>query len=534
MAFRRPRTPIRGSVFTPDYTRPLPPLPTPEPVAVAPHARHYHAQVTEPPFSGTPTPGNPSGADVAFGILPSRYAATSIRAGPRAGLGLSTGVQLVDDREEVDDENHEHVVHTGHGVTPQPYEPSFTASFEDNTDALMYYFRSPPTSVEERSSTQAVMHSIERPTAPIPSAPFSQTHGLSLANDPYDYFASRGGMAPSPEHTYPVLGHQLGHMMDHTQTSSPSSGSFVPFRSLTPYRSNSSRPASPYGRNAFYPFQAMTAQTTPSVEELPIEGNAMPSWLFLPPSGGPHGQAQRTLSPASPSVNLSDKSTEPKETDSEGKENEDDVWLDVPSDDELAEEFHGDYITDRRMRRTRFESKIRALTKLFHEVDRSTDATMLLIASNPDQRHTRLVLSRSVRKDANYIASAQNARQTFAQVTDSRRLERASKARMIQNQQRPAAMKGKTTFIDRSVPVPPVTSGQSDSTNSDRPPRIGTSLGGGDSTVTLGMLDQLRMINTLDPNKMSNGLRKRVRHMLADMLTKLETGKGELKQPVLM
>ncbi|KZO93834.1 hypothetical protein CALVIDRAFT_600540 [Calocera viscosa TUFC12733] len=118
-------------------------------------------------------------------------------------------------------------------------------------------------------------------------------------------------------------------------------------------------------------------------------------------------------------------STAPQETESEGEDEEEDVWLDEPSDAEMNGDFHPDFITNDRKRRQKFEQKWRNLVRQFRELDNMTDSTMFLIANNPDQRHTHLVLSRSVMKTEEHMLHAQSAQQSFAAVADVRRRQRA-------------------------------------------------------------------------------------------------------------
>ncbi|KZT50718.1 hypothetical protein CALCODRAFT_488483 [Calocera cornea HHB12733] len=121
----------------------------------------------------------------------------------------------------------------------------------------------------------------------------------------------------------------------------------------------------------------------------------------------------------------SGESTAPQETESEGEDDEDDVWLDEPSDAEMNGDFHPNFISDDRKRRQKFEQKWRNLVRQFRDLDNMTDSTMFLIANNPDQRHTHLVLSRSVMKTEEYMLHAQSAQQSFSAVAEARRRQRA-------------------------------------------------------------------------------------------------------------
>ncbi|EJT98531.1 hypothetical protein DACRYDRAFT_24549 [Dacryopinax primogenitus] len=333
-------------------------------------------------------------------------------------------------------------------------EGSVGTSFEGNMDALMHY--------------------IGRPSAPIPPTPFTQTGtpAIDLHAHLRDHEEE---IPPLPDYAYPPLHfpHEPGAMTESTMSS-------------------------PFDGNPFLPYQAMSLQSTPSVRGLNLlrsDQNWMRSRLNSRP-----GQTHPGYNHIRPPSSVSGESAEPQDTESEGEEDEDDVWIDEASDDDLDAEFHQDYIVDKASRRTRFESKMRTLVRQFRELDRTTDATMLLIASNPDQRHTHLVLSRSVRRHPNYIAFAQSARHSFAQVADSRRAERASRARMTQYQQRPSTMRRKSSgFMLSSYPAGQDNSGSATSDSATSVTRSAVA----SSMTSLPVLEPLKTLRAIDPSKMS-------------------------------
>jgi len=69
-----------------------------------------------------------------------------------------------------------------------------------------------------------------------------------------------------------------------------------------------------------------------------------------------------------------------------------------------------------------------SLVKLFHEIDRATDATMVMMASTPDVKHTHLLLSRAISRDPIYFGYAHSARESFAFIAEARRKQRAAQA----------------------------------------------------------------------------------------------------------
>lgn len=65
----------------------------------------------------------------------------------------------------------------------------------------------------------------------------------------------------------------------------------------------------------------------------------------------------------------------------------------------------------------------------FREIDRETDATMILAAAPPDQHQTHLLLSRSILRDTSYSHIAQEARSIFSDISIARRRERTEALR---------------------------------------------------------------------------------------------------------
>lgn len=60
----------------------------------------------------------------------------------------------------------------------------------------------------------------------------------------------------------------------------------------------------------------------------------------------------------------------------------------------------------------------------FREIDRETDATMILAAAPPDQHQTHLLLSRGILRDTHHSHTAQEARAVFSDISIARRRER--------------------------------------------------------------------------------------------------------------
>jgi len=127
-------------------------------------------------------------------------------------------------------------------------------------------------------------------------------------------------------------------------------------------------------------------------------------------------------------------STEPSEdgdsTEREAEEEEEDVWIEEDDEDLLDDEYHPRYLADPVKRRRKFQQKWQQLLKIFHDIDRSTDTTMLLLASQPVSPHfeTHVVMSRSIHRNPEFHLHALAARKPFSQISTARRREKVAEA----------------------------------------------------------------------------------------------------------
>lgn len=134
---------------------------------------------------------------------------------------------------------------------------------------------------------------------------------------------------------------------------------------------------------------------------------------------------------------------------SEDEEEDEDVWLDEDSEDELDAEFHSRYIQNPSKRKRKWEQKWDAMVRLvsligsrvgctcvtlrfqFQEIDRTTDSPMILLAapSTASSPQTHVLVSRSIQRNpGRYMAHAQTARRSFLEITKLRRKEKAEAA----------------------------------------------------------------------------------------------------------
>ncbi|KAG8904034.1 hypothetical protein FRB99_002376 [Tulasnella sp. 403] len=116
----------------------------------------------------------------------------------------------------------------------------------------------------------------------------------------------------------------------------------------------------------------------------------------------------------------------PAET-SEDEEEDDDVWLEEDSEDELETEFHSKYIQNPSKRKRKWEQKWDTMVRLFQEIDRTTDSPMILLAapstSNPPKTH--ILISRAIlRNPGKFMPHAQTARRSFSAIAKLRRREK--------------------------------------------------------------------------------------------------------------
>ncbi|CAE6452240.1 unnamed protein product [Rhizoctonia solani] len=210
---------------------------------------------------------------------------------------------------------------------------------------------------------------------------------------------------------------------------------------MDPYRAPSvvsSFMASPFSHNPFLPpVEPQSTQSSPSHQPvgLPYGGKR-----FGGPRMGTKGSRRRRMMeeyrPEStvPNDTASEAETEAKrvpeaETEFETETEMEEVWLEESDDDELENEFHPTYFVNPAKRKRRFEQKWEQMVKLFREIDRETDATMILAAAPPDQHQTHLLLSRSILRDTNFSHIAQEARSVFSDITVARRHQRSETLR---------------------------------------------------------------------------------------------------------
>ncbi|KAF8318184.1 hypothetical protein DL93DRAFT_435516 [Clavulina sp. PMI_390] len=103
---------------------------------------------------------------------------------------------------------------------------------------------------------------------------------------------------------------------------------------------------------------------------------------------------------------------------------ESELWEEEEEEsDFLDNEMHPTYVQNPTKRNRKFQDKLGEMIRLFNEMDRTTDATMLLFISQPDgsPAGTHMLSSRNVRRSTRYMASANAARASFSQISASRR-----------------------------------------------------------------------------------------------------------------
>ncbi|KAF8325648.1 uncharacterized protein EI90DRAFT_3291685 [Cantharellus anzutake] len=109
-----------------------------------------------------------------------------------------------------------------------------------------------------------------------------------------------------------------------------------------------------------------------------------------------------------------------------------DVWLEKDKEDKLDLEYHPSYLNVAVKRKKRFQEKYQELLRVFRELDRSTDATMLLMVSPTDPSTpsgTHLVASRAILRSPGYLSTAHRARALFSKsISASRRVVKTEQA----------------------------------------------------------------------------------------------------------
>ncbi|EJU05929.1 hypothetical protein DACRYDRAFT_19297 [Dacryopinax primogenitus] len=370
------------------------------------------------------------------------------RSKPSAAPGASTAIvlketkestQLVDDRDDEDDIDKEG--NGWHVVTqlPEDYNSPLGSAVLINTDtddqdtsiANTPRVQSGTLPAEGSSSIQQLLMALQigsqRPTqsvaAPKPTYPSKEYAATHPSFGPFERYSSRqasNGGTPSAE--------SPGARRRPKQLS-PSYIRGIPADQIPrppPSAASVASSAYPGPLNPFLPFQyASSSASSPSHIPLPLNESRAPRIIKS------NRNVQRPPSE-------SGYSTVPAETESEREDNEDDVWLDELSDAEMENGYHHEFIPDEKKRRQKFEQKWRNLVRQFRELDNMTDSTMFLMANNPDQRHTHMVLSRSVMTSEEHMFYAQSAQESFAKVAEACRQER--EAQKAQKEAADAAM----------------------------------------------------------------------------------------------
>ncbi|CAE7093719.1 unnamed protein product [Rhizoctonia solani] len=280
-----------------------------------------------------------------------------------------------------------------------------------------------------------------RPSAPVPPTPSS-------------------GTGPSSVISGDIRNGQQGHMVRaQTVMYNPQQQYQQPYNyaqqyAMDPYRAPSvvsSFMASPFSHNPFLPpVEPQSTQSSPSHQPvgLPYGGKRFGGARMGTKSMGRRRRMMEEYRPEStvPNDTASEAETEAKrvpeaETEFETETEMEEVWLEESDDDELENEFHPTYFVNPAKRKRRFEQKWEQMVKLFREIDRETDATMILAAAPPDQHQTHLLLSRSILRDTNFSHIAQEARSVFSDITVARRHQRTETLRRArQERQRKKAV----------------------------------------------------------------------------------------------
>ncbi|KAG8712933.1 hypothetical protein FRC11_013780 [Ceratobasidium sp. 423] len=269
-----------------------------------------------------------------------------------------------------------------------------------------------------------------RPSAPIPPTPSSGTGPSVVSGD------IRNGQ---PAH----MARAQTVMYNHQQQQYQQPYNYGQQYAMDPYRAPSvvsSFMASPFSHNPFLPpAEPQSTQSSPSHQPvgLPYGGKRFGGARMGTKSMGRRRRMMEEFRPEStvPNDTASEAETEAKrapdgaETEFETETEMEEVWLEESDDDELENEFHSTYFVNPAKRKRRFEQKWEQMVKLFREIDRETDATMILAAAPPDQHQTHLLLSRSILRDTNFSHVAQEARSVFSDITVARRHQRAEALR---------------------------------------------------------------------------------------------------------
>ncbi|CAE6433342.1 unnamed protein product [Rhizoctonia solani] len=278
-----------------------------------------------------------------------------------------------------------------------------------------------------------------RPSAPVPPTPSSGTGPSVVSGD------IRNGQSGHMTRAQTV-------MYNPQQQVYQQQYNYAQQYAMDPYRAPSvvsSFMASPFSHNPFLPpVEPQSTQSSPSHQPvglpyqshqpvgLPYSGKRLGGARMGTKSMGRRRRMMEEYRPEStvPNDTASEAETEAKrmpeaETEFETETEMEEVWLEESDDDELEIEFHSTYCVNPAKRKRRFEQKWEQMVKLFREIDRETDATMILAAAPPDQHQTHLLLSRSILRDTNFSHVAQEARSIFSDITVARRHQRSETLR---------------------------------------------------------------------------------------------------------
>ncbi|EUC56321.1 multicopper oxidase domain protein, putative [Rhizoctonia solani AG-3 Rhs1AP] len=342
------------------------------------------------------------------------------------------GMHYMNGRQMNGREHHQHQQYT-YGYPPD-MSSSASGSFLDGWSSNQLDSRGYPTHI--------------RPSAPVPPTPSS-------------------GTGPSSVISGDIRNGQQGHMtraqavMYNPQQQYQQQYNYAQQYAMDPYRAPSvvsSFMASPFSHNPFLPpVEPQSTQSSPSHQPigLPFGGKRFGGARMGTKSMGRRRRMMEEYRPEStvPNDTASEAETEAKrapeaETEFETETEMEEVWLEESDDDELENEFHPTYFVNPAKRKRRFEQKWEQMVKLFREIDRETDATMILAAAPPDQHQTHLLLSRSILRDTNFSHIAQEARSVFSDITVARRHQRTETLRRArQERQRKKAVDDRLSAV---------------------------------------------------------------------------------------
>jgi len=366
-----------------------------------------------------------------MGFAQSQYALQQMGAGPQGMMGQMNGYHMngQNGRQVNGRDAHGQGSQNGYYGYPQDLSSSASGSFLDGWTSNQMDARGYPTHV--------------RPSAPVPPTPSSGTAPTSISGEIRS--GTQGQIARAqtvlynaqsqlhPQQAYPPYNYaqaQMSYAMD-------------------PYRAPSvvsSFMASPFSHNPFLPPvpEPQSTQSSPSHQPLGLPYVPGPTAKRFggarmgTKSMGRRRRMMEEFRPEStvPNDTASEAETEGKRAPNDGAETEfetetemEEVWLEESDDDELDSEFHPTYFVNPAKRKRRFEQKWEQMVKLFREIDRETDATMILAAAPPDQHQTHLLLSRAILRDTHYSHTAQEARAVFSDISIARRRERTEALR---------------------------------------------------------------------------------------------------------